>query len=251
LSPPRNPPLSTPVCVSRRGVTQTELTDEKRIMKPYYEQDGITIYHAPCEVVLPTLEPVDLLLTDPPYGIGEAAGRNKSRSCIAVSRDYGDAAWDDSPPPRWLLDQAVNKATNSIVFGGNHFGMPPASCWLVWDKDNGENDFADCELAWTNMPKAVRRLRWKWHGMLQEHMGDAKEPRFHPTQKPLAVMTWALSQAPADTKTVLDPWMGSGTTLVAAKLAGLTAIGIEREEKYCKIAVNRLAQGALFAGGAA
>jgi DNA modification methylase len=121
----------------------------------------------------------------------------------------------------------------------------------VWDKDNGDNGYADCELAWTNLAKAVRKTRYRWMGMLQEHMGDAKEPRFHPTQKPLAVMTWALSQAPADTKTVLDPWMGSGTTLVAAKLAGLSAIGIEREERYCEVAVTRLAQGALFAGGAA
>lgn len=220
-------------------------------MTPYYSEAGITIFHGDCREILPTLAPVDLLLTDPPYGIGEAAGRNKSRTNLAVAKDYGDAAWDDEPPPRWLLDQAIDKARHAIVFGGNHFGMPPATCWLVWDKDNGENDFADCELAWTNLRRAVRRLRWRWAGMLQEHMGDAKEPRFHPTQKPLAVMTWALSHAPDDTATVLDPWMGSGTTLVAAKLAGMQAIGIEREERYCEIAANRLAQGALFAGGGA
>jgi hypothetical protein len=219
-------------------------------MKPYYEQDGITIYHAPCEVVLPTLEPVDLLLTDPPYGINVAATGKVGGNNKGVAKDYGASEWDASPPPNWLLQQAISMAGSAVVFGGNYFGLPPSSCWLVWDKDNTGN-FADCELAWTNLHKPVRKLRWRWNGMIQEHGGDDKEPRFHPTQKPLAVMTWALSQAPADTKTVLDPWMGSGTTLVAAKLAGLMAIGIEREEKYCEIAVNRLAQGALFAGGAA
>lgn len=214
-------------------------------MKPYYEQDGITIYHGDCREVLPTLAPVDLLLTDPPYGIGEAAGKNKSRGLLAVSKDYGNANWDDNPPARWLLEQAIDKAKYAIVFGGNYFGLPPSSCWLVWDKDNGATDFADCELAWTNMPTAVRRFRWRWQGMLQENMAD-KEPRFHPTQKPEAVMAWCLTKAPDGVRTVLDPWMGSGTTLVAAKKAGLTAIGIEREEKYCEIAAKRLAQGVLF-----
>lgn len=195
--------------------------------------------------MLPTLAPVDLLLTDPPYGIGEAAGKNKSRGLLAASKDYGNANWDDTPPSRWLLEQAIDKAKYAIVFGGNYFGLPPSSCWLVWDKDNGATDFADCELAWTNMPTAVRRVRWRWQGMLQENMAD-KEPRFHPTQKPEAVMAWCLTKAPDGVRTVLDPWMGSGTTLVAAKKAGLTAIGIEREEKYCEIAAKRLAQGVLF-----
>lgn len=215
-------------------------------MIPYYDEAGIVIYHSPCELVLPGLAPVDLLLTDPPYGIGEAAGRNKSRTKLAVAKDYGNSEWDNAPPPRWLLEQAIGKATNAIVFGGNYYGLPAGSCWLVWDKDNGDSDFADCELAWTNLRKAVRRTRYRWQGMLQEHMGADKEPRFHPTQKPLAVMQWALQQAPPEVRTVLDPWMGSGTTLVAAKLAGLSAIGIEREERYCEVAVKRLAQGVLF-----
>lgn len=215
-------------------------------MKPYYEQDGITIYHGDCRAVLPTLAPVDLVLTDPPYGIGEARGKNKSRTKLAVAKDYGVAAWDDKPPPRWLLDWLIEHGRYSILFGGNYFGLPAASCWLVWDKDNGENDFADCELAWTNLPKAVRRLRWRWAGMLQENMGDKKEPRVHPTQKPLAVMKWAISQAPDDCLTILDPFMGSGTTLRAAKDLGRRAIGIEIEERYCEKAAERLRQGVLF-----
>lgn len=213
-------------------------------MKPYYESGGITIYHGDCRDVLPDLR-ADLVLTDPPYGIGEAHGKNKSRSKLAVSRDYGMADWDDSPPTRELIEAVVAAGRHAILFGGNYFHLPPSSCWLVWDKDNGASDFADCELAWTNLPKAVRRLTWRWAGMLQENMGADKEPRFHPTQKPLAVMRWAITQAPDDCELILDPFMGSGTTLRAAKDLGRRAIGIEISEEYCRIAVARLAQEVL------
>lgn len=217
-------------------------------MTPFYEQDGIVIYHGDCRVVLPTLSAFDLLMTDPPYGIGESHGRNKTRGKaaggLAWSRDYGDSDWDDAPPAQWLIDQARSLAKWQIVFGGNYFALPPEKCWLVWDKDNGATDFADCELAWTNLDKAVRRIVYRWNGMLQEP-GTRKEERHHPTQKPEAVIRWALSHAPSDVKTVLDPWMGSGTTLVACKRLGLACVGIEREERYCEIAAKRLSQGAL------
>jgi len=213
--------------------------------QPYYERDGITIYCGDCAQVLPFLGPVDLLLTDPPYGIGEAAGKNKSRGKMAKARDYGNDQWDNSPPPRWLLDMCIGMADRSIVWGGNYFGLGASSCWLVWDKKNGDSDFADCELAWTNMRKAVRRIEWRWAGMLQENMGAHKDARVHPTQKPLAVMNWAITQAGDGVGSVLDPFMGSGTTLVAARSQGKRAVGIEREEKYCRAAVERLAQGVM------
>jgi DNA modification methylase len=212
---------------------------------PYYDRDGIKIYNADCRKVLPFLDRFDLLLTDPPYGIGAARKDNSSRSCLAVSKDYGIAGWDDAPPPRWFLEASQEAAETSILWGGNYYGLPAASCWLVWDKDNGANDFADCELAWTNMDRAVRKFKWRWQGMLQENGGAKKEQRFHPTQKPLALMRWCLSLAPG-AATVLDPFMGSGTTLVAAKLEGRQAVGIEISEKYCEAAANRLSQGTLF-----
>ena len=112
-------------------------------MKPYYDQDGITIYHGDCRDVLPTLDPVDLVLTDPPYGIGEAAGKNKSRTKIAIAKDYGDAMWDDQPIDTALMDAVRGAGRTQIIFGGNYYDLPPTSCWLVWDKDNGSNDFAD------------------------------------------------------------------------------------------------------------
>jgi DNA modification methylase len=215
-------------------------------MTPYYDQDGITIYHADCREVLPTLEPVDLVLTDPPYGIGENVKRQRARQGhgLANQRNYGHYNWDCKPPP-WLVELIISLGKYAIVWGGNYFELEPSSCWLVWDKDNGATDFADCELAWTNLKKAVRRIRWRWQGMLQETMGSHKEPRFHPTQKPLAVMKWAIAQAPEDCQLILDPFMGSGTTLRAAKDLGRKAIGIEIEERYCEIAARRLEQGVL------
>jgi DNA modification methylase len=190
-----------------------------------------------CRDILPTLPKVDAVLTDPPYGIGEAAGKNASRSKAATSKDYGSATWDDQPVPADLMRLVRAAGRWQIIFGGNYYDCPAASCWLVWDKLNGENDFADCELAWTNLPKAVRRIRYLWHGMLRangETRGD------HPTQKPVGVMAWALKHLPADARTILDPFMGSGTTGVACVAAGLGFIGIEREPAYFDIACRRI-----------
>jgi DNA modification methylase len=215
---------------------------------PYYDEAGITIYHGDCAQVLPFLDPVDLLLTDPPYGIGAARkgrGGKRNGNAAAASKDYGDSDWDDRTPAPWVLESAMSAARLQVIFGGNYFGLPPAKGWLVWDKNNGENNYADAELAWTNIDTPVRLMKWTWHGMIQENMGAAKEARVHPTQKPLAVMSWAIRLA-GDVSTILDPFMGSGTTLVAAKNMGKRAIGIEREEKYCEIAVRRLAQQSLF-----
>lgn len=216
-------------------------------MKPYFDDGTVTIYHGDCAVIAPQLGAFDLLCTDPPYGIGEARGKNKSRTKAAKARDYGIAAWDDAPPDQWVLDMFRARTKHQIIFGGNYFALPPSSCWLVWDKENGENDFADCELAWTNFERAVRRKRHRWAGMLQADM-SAKEDRVHPTQKPLAVMAWAISLCPERPSTVFDPFMGSGTTLRAAKDLGIRAVGIEREERYCELAARRMSQQTLALG---
>lgn len=217
--------------------------------KPYYQDNACTIYHANCREILPLLDLADLVLTDPPYGIGEARGKNKSRSRLAAATDYGVDSWDDEPVSPELMSLVIDQGRRAIVFGGNYYAMAPSSCWLVWDKDNGANDFADCELAWTNLPRAVRRLRYRWNGFQQEP-GRRKEIRAHPTQKPLAVIKWCLSFVP-EAETVIDPFMGSGTTLRAAKDTGRKAIGIEIEEKYCEIAAKRLAQEVFNFEGAA
>lgn len=218
---------------------------------PYYSDDMVTIYHGDCRDILPEIETVDLVLTDPPYGVGEVTHNraNSQRGAAAAkSRDYGEIAWDEETPEAELIQAVIAKGRYAVVWGGNHLGLlPPASCWLVWDKDNGDNGYADCELAWTNLPGAVRRRRHRWMGMLQEHGGKDKEVRYHPTQKPVPVMCWAINSAPEDCKTILDPFMGSGTTLRAALDMGRKSIGIEKEERYCEIAVTRLAQQVMFA----
>jgi site-specific DNA-methyltransferase (adenine-specific)/modification methylase len=196
--------------------------------------------------ILPTLPKVDAVITDPPYGIGEARANNKSRSCLAQSKDYGVSDWDDMPPSDELIDLMRSKGEFQAFFGGNYFTLPPTSCWLVWDKLNGNNDFADCELVWTNWPKAVRRLQWRWHGMIRQ----GNEERYHPTQKPLEVMKWVIGLCPK-AETIADYFMGSGTTGVAAIQLGRKFIGSEREPKYFDIACQRIeqavAQGQLFA----
>lgn len=160
-------------------------------MTPYYQDESVCIYHSDCRELLPFLPKTDLLLTDPPYGI-KAARYNKgdTRSTPMTGgrkpiqcRDYGQQDWDDEPIPSWIFDWLMERTKHQIIFGGNYYQLPPATCWLVWDKDNGESHAADCELAWTNLKKAVRRIRYRWNGMLQEP-GCPKDARVHPTQKP-------------------------------------------------------------------
>lgn len=214
---------------------------------PYYQDEACTIYHGDCREILPLLPVVDLVLTDPPYGIGadkNLRANKRHGKAAAPSKDYGAGNWDASPPTIETIDMLLKSGRKSILWGGNYFELPPSGAWLVWDKDNGNNGYADCELAWTNLNQSVRKFRYRWMGMLQEKAGREKEIRFHPTQKPIELMSWCISFAP-DARIILDPFMGSGTTLRAAKDLGRRAIGIEREEKYCAIAVERLRQGVL------
>lgn len=210
-----------------------------------------TLYLADCREVLATLGSVDAVVTDPPYGIGEARSGNASRSKLAQSRDYGDAAWDDAPVDVELLNALVAKGKHAIVFGGNYYALPPTRCWLIWDKENGKNDFADAELAWTNLDKAVRLIRFMWHGMLR---ANGEERGDHPTQKPIGVMKWCIGHLPPNAQSILDPFMGSGTTGVAAVQMQRKFIGVEREPRYFDAACRRIEeaqrQGALFGDAA-
>jgi hypothetical protein len=200
----------------------------------------------------------DLMLTDPPYGIGESSakvasrgykGPSSTRNSLAMATDYGAFNWDTAPVDRAVLDKCVSAGKQAIVFGANHFGhLPPSACWLVWDKLNGATDFADAELAWTNIPGAVRVFRHLWNGMLRD--GEERGVvRVHPTQKPVALMGWCIGRA-SKPRTVLDPFMGSGTTGVAAVRLGLDFVGVEREPRYFDIACERIEhaqrQAALF-----
>ena len=206
-------------------------------MTPYYEHAGITIYHGDCREILPTLGKVDLVLTDPPYGIadkwkgGRGSGWSNTAS-VAPERN----AWDGNPPTQELLMECIDKARVSVIWGGNYFGLEPSRCWLVWSKPERGFTLAEAELAWTNADNIVR----VWDGNRRDTNSK------HPTQKPLDLMKWCLCHSwSKSAETILDPFAGSGTTLVAAKELGRRAIGIEIEEKYCEIAAKRLFQEVL------
>ena len=211
------------------------------MINPYYQDSAVTIYHGDCGQIMPCLaQSFDLLLTDPPYGIGENSRRANSRGRMhgqsaPLVADYGEFDWDQKAP-EWIIGLAIMKCRESIIFGGNYYFLPPASCWLVWDKENS-GDFADGEMAWTNLKKAMRIKRHLWNGMIRK----GHEARFHPTQKPLEVISWAIQQS-SDAQTILDPFAGSGTTGRAAKDLGKKATLIEIEERYCEIAAKRMAQ---------
>ncbi len=194
-----------------------------------------TLYLGDCLEILPTLPKVDAVITDPPYGIGEAAGKNASRMQLAKPKDYGNDSWDNEPISLALLSMVTDAGNHAIIFGGNYYPMPAASKWLVWDKLNS-GDFADCELAWTNLPGAVRIFRHMWNGMIRD---SERGERVHPTQKPVALMRWCLQQA-GNPKSVIDPFMGSSPVGIACHEIGAFYFGIEREPKYFDIACERI-----------
>lgn len=202
---------------------------------PYYSRDGITIYHGNCADIIGALD-VGVVITDPPYGIGtwSSSGGNSISSDEANSIN----GWDVVPPPE-LLRAIVSKSKRSIVWGGNYVcgALGPWRTPLVWDKAIRGMHFADGEIAWTNFDNGSLRIF-----NLPAAASDARGSRSHPTQKPVALMRWCILQA-ASEGVILDPFMGSGTTLVAAKLDGRNAIGIDINERYCEIAARRLSQG--------
>ena len=155
---------------------------------------------------------------------------------------------DTQIPSKEVFDEIMRVSKNQIIFGGNYFAsyLGNSSCWIVWDKDNAESFFADCELAWTSFPTAVRKFKWRWFGMLQEQMGANKEERHHPTQKPIELFKWILSNYAKEGQSIIDPFLGSGTTLIAAKQLNLNATGIEISPEYCEIARQRLSQNILL-----
>lgn len=181
-----------------------------------------TLYLGDCRDVLPTLGPVDLVCTDPPYGLGIAAN--------PVRQAHAKRDWDDSTPTQELISQCISSADHSIVWGGNYFGLPASQCFLVWDKVQPQDfSLAMCEQAWTNLKLPAKLYR-------QRVTEYSKE---HPTQKPVKLMRWCIDFLPA-AQTILDPFMGSGTTGVAAIQAGRSFIGIERDPEYFEVAVRRM-----------
>lgn len=207
-----------------------------------------TLYLGDCRDILPTLPKVDAVVTDPPYGIGadKAASKNEGKWGWTY---YGETDWDATRPPPEVFDLILKAGKEQIIWGGNYFTdlLPPTMQWLVWDKGQRDFSLADCEFAWSSQQRAARIFDYPRARALQ----DGKE---HPTQKPIALMKWCIDMLPK-AETVLDCFLGSGTTGVAAVQMGRDFIGIEREPKYFDIACRRIEQaqkqGDLFIPGAA
>lgn len=183
-----------------------------------------TLYLGDCQEILPTLPKVDAVITDPPYGIGISAN--------PVRQMHEKLDWDASAPDESMIGAVVAAGAVAIVWGGNYFDLPPSQCFLVWDKVQPQDfSLAMCEQAWTNKKGPAKLFR-------QSVLSYRKE---HPTQKPVDLMKWCIDQAGVPTQgTVLDAFMGSGTTGVAAVQMGRKFIGIEREPKYFDIACRRI-----------
>lgn len=206
---------------------------------------SISLINGDCLEVLRELpdNSFDLAIVDPPYGIGEDGSKNHTRGKCTIAKDYhGFSGGDKLPPPIAYFAELQRVSGNQIIFGANHFisRIPQdSSCWIVWDKDNGASDFADCELAWTSFKTAVRKFKYKWQGMLQEDMKH-KEIRIHPTQKPIALYKWLLANYAKEGDTILDTHLGSGSSAIACADLGFKMTGIEIDEYYYQKARERL-----------
>ena len=197
--------------------------------KPYYKDDFVTIYHGDCREIVPLLGKFDLLLTDPPYGLKDKLqGGTWGKKYDGQYKD-----WDAFAPD---VSHLLKACSDSVVWGGNYFTLPPSRCWFVWNKPERGLSMADAELAWCSRDGNVRVFD-------SSRNPDGK--RDHPTQKPLDLMSWCLSFFP-NAKTVLDPFAGSGTTGRACKDTGRKCTLIEREERYCEIAAKRMRQEVLL-----
>ena len=211
-----------------------------------------TLYLGDCMDILPTLDKVDAVITDPPYGIGADKGKKGSipfKGGKSYERGWHpENTWDKDRPNKQIFDLMIKNSYKAIIWGGNYFAdwLSPQGKWLWWDKCQTMPTYGDGELAWTNLSGTTpKKFVWANNKIFAD-----RTVRHHPTQKPLELMAWCIEQA-GNPQTILDPFMGSGTTGVAAIQLGRKFIGIEREPKYFDIACKRIeqavSQGQLFA----
>ena len=182
----------------------------------------------------------DLAIVDPPYGIGEDGKKNHSRGKLAKAKQYNPKNWDNCIPEARYFTELKRVSKNQIIWGGNYFieFLENSPCWIVWDKLNGDTDFADCELAWTSFKTSVRKIKWKWQGMLQQNMKN-KELRIHPTQKPAKIYEWILMKYAKEGDKILDTHLGSASIAIACHDMKFDLVGCEIDQEYFSSAVQR------------
>lgn len=213
-------------------------------METILDADRLTIYRADALEYLRKLpdNAFDVCLTDPPYGVGIAKRGMVGNKAVS----FAPSSWDAKRPAREYFDEIRRVSRVQIIWGGNYFAdiLGASRCWLVWHKrPKNATCFADCELAWTSMDANARVLVHEWNGFRKHE----PEVRFaHPTQKPLRLFSWCLSHVKGEVRSVLDPFMGTGTTLVAAQKLGIRAVGIDQDRAYCEIAAGRLLKAEEF-----
>ena len=204
------------------------------VIRPFFSEGGITIWNADCRVILPWVGSCGLLLTDPPYGIGKKLDR-KWHGSNGKTRLAENPNWDQKAISKWVIDQCIEKCERSCIWGGNFYDLPESRCWLAWDKMQ-PNRGAEMELCWTNFDTAPAMWRMS---RIDAYHNKAMFKKVHVAEKHPLLMRWCMEKS--GTKgTVLDPFMGVGTTLVAAKMEGRSAVGIEVNEDYCMEAVERI-----------
>ena len=198
----------------------------------------------------------DLAIVDPPYGIGAAelfcGEARKSGNGCAMKSAFEKKQWDEAIPERDYFEQLVRVSKNQIVWGANYMTnhLPPSMGWIVWDKDNGTTKFSDCELAYSSFDSALRKFKYTWNGMIQGNMAK-KEIRIHPTQKPVALYEWLLTNYAKPGQRILDTNLGSGSSAIACNNLGFELVGCELDPDYYAAACKRIhqatAQERLFA----
>ena len=186
----------------------------------------------------------DLAICDPPYGgVTQGGYMSNPHTCdiLASNKNYHLSIWSNGKPDKTYFDELKRVSKNQIIWGGNYYAsmLPDSQCWIVWDKENGENNFADAELAWTSFNTAVRVFRFRWQGMLQGDMKN-KESRIHPTQKPVKLYEWLLNKYAKPGDTILDTHVGSGSSLIACYNTNHKYVGFEIDETYYKQAKERI-----------
>jgi len=207
------------------------------------EKAQISIYNEDCLQALKAMadKQFDLAIVDPPYGIGMDSTHFKTKSSNAKPNDYGKKDWDNAIPNKEYFNELLRVSRHQIVWGGNYFveNLTNSSCWVVWDKDNGDSIHADCELAWTSFKTGVKKVKWLWHGMRQQNMKN-KEKRIHPTQKPVALYRWLLYEFAKEGDKILDTHLGSGSIAIACWDMGYDLTAYEVDKEYYDNACKRL-----------